>query len=143
MTDTKNKPSMTFWIIGVLALVWYGTGVKAYIDQAYMTIEDLSSRPEAEQLFYNNLPAWVTAAFALSVFSGLLGCVGLLMQKKWANLLFLLSLLAVIAQFVHNVIIQDFMEVTTQQMIWSFVVVIIAVFLLWYSKNAIGKGWLA
>jgi cadmium resistance protein CadD (predicted permease) len=142
MNDTKNRPSSAFWIIAVLGLAWYMIGVRAYIDQAYMTAEELATRPEAEQLFYLNLPAWVTAAYAISVFVGAFACIALLMRKKWALSLFVVSLLAVLAQFVHNVFIQDYMEVTPQRMIFSLVIVLIGAFLIWYSKRAASRGWL-
>ena len=44
------------------------------------------------------MPAWVTGAFAIAVFGGALGCVGLLMLKRWSTWLLLISLLAVLAQ---------------------------------------------
>ena len=142
MTNS-TKPTTTFWIISVLALLWNSTGIMAYLEQAYMSIEDLESLPVAEQSFYNNLPAWVTAVFAIAVFSGTLGCIALLMRKKWATILFLVSLIAVIAHFIRNVFIQTDMEVSAVNMIWSIVVLLIAIFLVWYSKKSFSNGWIS
>ena len=142
MTNS-TKPTISFWIIGVLALLWNITGVVAYLEQAYMTVEDLASLPESEQAFYNNLPAWVTAAFAIAVFSGALGCIALLLRKKMAIILFLVSLIAVVVQFVRNVFLQNDMEVTIQNMIWSVVVLVIAFFLVLYSKKSASNGWIS
>ena len=108
-----------------------------------MSIEDLESLPVAEQSFYNNLPAWVTAVFAIAVFSGTLGCIALLMRKKWATILFLVSLIAVIAHFIRNVFIQTDMEVSAVNMIWSVVVLLIAIFLVWYSKKSTSNGYIS
>ena len=47
--------------------------------------------------------AWVTGAFAIAVFGGTLGCIGLLMLKSWSKLLLLISLLGVLAQDVWKV----------------------------------------
>jgi hypothetical protein len=142
MTNS-TKPTTTFWIISVVALLWNSTGIMAYLEQAYMSIEDLESLPVAEQAFYNNIPAWVTAAFAIAVFSGTLGCIGLLMRKKWATILFLVSLIAVIAHFIRNVFIQTDMEVSAVNMIWSVVVLLIAIFMVWYSKKSTSNGWIS
>jgi hypothetical protein len=142
MTNS-TKPATSFWVIGVLALLWNSTGIMAYLEQTYMTVEDLASLPEAEQAFYNNLPAWVTAAFAIAVFSGTLGCIALLLRKRSATILFLLSLIAVIAQFVRNVFMQKDMEVTATNMLWSVLVIVIAIFLVWYSKKSTSKGWIS
>ena len=138
-----TKPTTTFWIIGVLALLWNSIGIMAYLEQAYMSREDLESLPVAEQAFYNNLPGWVTAVFAIAVFLGTLGCIALLMKKKWATILFSVSLIAVIAHFIRNVFIQTDMEVSVVNMIWSVVVLLIALFLVWYSKKSTSNGWIS
>src|SRR5210317_1934898 len=142
MTSSNNKPSMSFWIISVAALLWNIMGVLAYLGQAFMTEEALALLPEAEQNFYNNLPAWVTAAFAIAVFAGALGCLGLLLRKKWAGSLFVLSFLAVIVQFVYNFFLQEYMPVDGTSMIWSFVVIVIAIFLIGFSRKSASKGYL-
>ena len=143
MKDSSNKPTTAFWIISVLALLWNIMGVVAYLGQAYMTEEVLKSLPLTEQEYYNNVPAWVTAAFAIAVFAGVFGCVGLLMKKKWATILFIISLISVIAQFTYNFLIQTDMEVSTIHMIWSFVVIIIAILLIFLSRKSAKEGWIS
>jgi len=143
MTKKANKPTSAFWIISVVALLWNIMGVAAYLGQAYMTDEVLKLLPEGEQAFYNNVPAWVTGAFAIAVFAGVFGCVGLLMRKNWATILFVISLIAVIAQSTYNLFIQKFMEVPLQHMIWSIVIIVVALFLVWFSRNADKKGWIS
>ncbi|MFZ3273182.1 MAG: hypothetical protein WA143_02795 [Lutibacter sp.] len=143
MTDKTIKPTSAFWIISVAALIWNIMGVIAYLGQAYMTEEVLKALPEGEQAYHNNVPAWVTAVFAIAVFAGLFGCLGLLLRKKWATILFVISIIAVIAQSTYNLFIQKFMEVPLQHMIWSIVVIVIAIFLVWFSSNATKKGWVS
>ncbi|MDP3360430.1 MAG: hypothetical protein Q8S41_13885 [Lutibacter sp.] len=143
MKYKTNKPTSAFWIISVVALLWNIMGVAAYLGQAYMTDEVLKLLPEGEQAYYENVPAWVTGAFAIAVFAGVFGCVGLLMRKNWATVLFVISLIAVIAQSTYNLFIQKFMEVPLQHMIWSIVVLVCAIFLVWFSSNATKKGWIS
>lgn len=107
-----------------------------------MTEEVLAALPKADQVYYNNVPAWVTGAFAVAVFAGVFACVGLLMRKKWAIILFIVSLIAVIAQFIYNFFIQTFMEVSGIKMIWPLVIIVIAVFLVWFSKKSENEGWI-
>lgn len=137
------KPTSAFWIISVLALLWNIMGVAAYLGQAYMTDEVLKLLPQGEQDYHDNVPAWVTAVFATAVFAGVFGSVALLMRKNWASILFIISLIAVIAQSTYNLYIQKFMEVPLQHMIWSLVVILIAIFLFWFSRNAAKKNWLS
>lgn len=141
MTNS-TKPTTAFWIIAVLALAWNIMGVLAYLGQAYMSDADFAALSEGDQLYHTNVPAWVTAAFAIAVFSAALGCVGMLLRKKWANMLFLLSLIAVIVQFVYNFFIQEFTSIEGTDMIWSLVIILIALFLVWYSKKSTAQGWL-
>lgn len=143
MNTTTNKPTTLFWIIGVLALLWNIMGVAAYLGQAYMTDEVLTSLSDAEQVYYNNLPAWVTGAFAIAVFGGALGSIGLLLKKKWATPLFIISLIGVLGQLIYNFFIQKYVELSGTKMLMPIIVLIIAVFLVWYSKQSKAKGWLA
>jgi len=143
MTNSTTKPTTLFWVIGTIALLWNLMGVMAYLSQAYMTNEALSLLPEADQDYYNNIPAWVTAAFAIAVFSGALGCIALLMRKKIATLLFYLSLIGVLVQFVYNFFIQKYMDVSGSRILMPILVIIIAFFLIWYSKKSAQKGWMA
>ena len=143
MTDRINKPTITFWIISAVALLWNISGVVAYLSQAYMTDEVLAALPEADQAYYNNVPGWVTGAFAIAVFAGVFACVGLLMRKKWATILFMVSFIAVIAQFTYNFFIQNFMEVSGIRMIWPIVIIVVAFFLIWFSRKSEKEGWIS
>jgi uncharacterized membrane protein len=139
MSNT-NKPNAVFWIIGVIALIWNILGVGAYLAQAYITEDALALLTQPEQDFYTNYPAWTTAAFAIGVFAGLLGCIALLMRKKVAVLLFTLSIIGVLAQQVYNFFIQDFVEMDGVRMIGPIAIVIVCFFLLWYSKAQRANG---
>ena len=143
MTDKTNKSTSAFWIISAVALLWNIMGVVAYLGQAYMTEEILKALPEADQAYYNNVPAWVTGVFAIAVFAGVFGSISLLMRKKWATILFVISLIAVIAQFIYNFFIQTDVEITGVKMIWPLVVLIIAILLVFLSRKATKEGWIS
>ena len=143
MTNSTNKPTSTFWIISITALLWNIMGVSAYLGQAYMTNEVLAALPDAEQAYYTNIPIWVTAAFALSVFSGTLGCIIMLLRKKLAIALFIISLVTVLLQFVYNFILQKEMEISIANFIMPVIVIIIASFLVWYSKKSAENNWIS
>ena len=143
MNDKTIKPTSAFWIISVVALIWNVMGVIAYLGQAYMTEEVLKALPEGEQAYHNNIPAWVTAVFAIAVFAGVFGSIGLLMRKKWATILFVVSLIAVIAQSIYNFFIQTYVDVTGVKMIWPIVILIIAILLVFLSRKAAKEGWIS
>lgn len=141
MTSTI-KPTKAFWIISGIALFWNLLGIMAYLGQAYMTEEMLTALPDGDQAYYNNIPAWVTAAFAIAVFGGALGSLALLLRKKWAKIVLLVSLIAVLLQFIYNTLLQSYMEVTGEKLFMPLVVIIIAVFLVWFAKKSEKEGWI-
>ena len=86
---TRNylrKLSNLFWGISSIALVWNLMGVFNYLDQAFMTTKILEKLPKEQQILYQDVPAWVTTAFAIAVFSETLGLLLLLLKKKMLQL---------------------------------------------------------
>ena len=81
-----RKPSNLFWVISSIALVWNLMGVFNYLDQVFMTDKVLETLPKEQQILYQDISAWVTAAFAIAVFSGTLGSLLLLLKKKLLQL---------------------------------------------------------
>jgi len=142
--STSNKPPVWFWIVSVLALGWNGLGVNAYLQQAYDT-ESHRAMYTVEQLeMVNNAPSWYTAAFAVAVFGGLLGCIALLLRKKWSKSILLLSLIGIIVQLIYNLFISKAMEVYGPgAIVMPIMVAVIGIFLVWFAKKGIAKGWLS
>ncbi len=83
MTNSSTKPPIWFWVISVIALLWNLMGVNAYLQQAYQTesFQAMYDTPELLELV-NSTPAWATAAFAIAVFAGALGCIVFTLKKK-------------------------------------------------------------
>ena len=137
MNTISKHPTLRYWVIAVLALIWNTLGVLAYLGQAYMSDDTLSSLPESTQLYYSNLPAWVTAAFAIAVFGGLFGAIGLLWRKKWAYFLFVISLVAVVLKQIYDLFIQDYNQITGEGLILPVLVLAIAVYLVIFSNKEV------
>lgn len=134
MTKTHN---LVKWLkaISIFAIVWNLLGVGAYLMQVFMTDENRALLPEAEQALYSNIPAWYTAAFAIAVFGGFLGSILLFFKKKLAVSLLMLSLIAVFVQMYYNFFISKSMEVYGPgSAIMPVLVILIAIFLVWYAR---------
>jgi len=144
MSKSTNKPDNGFWIIGIVALIWNLMGVFAYLKQAYLTEEDLMAMPVAEQALYQNIPAWVTGAYAIAVFGGALGCILLLLRKKLAGSLFLISLVGIVLQMSYNIFMSKAADVYGPgDMIMPAMVMLIGIFLFWYAKKKTATGILS
>lgn len=144
MSET-NKPGIVFWIIGIIALIWNGMGVYNYLQQAYKT-EAVMAKFNADQLaLLESLPAWMTALFAIAVFAGALGSIALLMRKKVAVMLFILSFIAATVQQLYWIFGTDAVEIfnESQPYLMPILVIVVAAFLAWYSKNQKAKGILS
>ncbi len=143
MTNSSTKPPVWFWVIGVIALLWNLMGVNAYLQQAYQT-ESFKAMYTPEQLdLITNTPAWAIGAFAIAVFAGALGCIALLLRKSWAKPLFLLSLIGIVVQMIYNLFISKAMEVYGPgAVVMPILVMLVGLFLVWYSKRSVVKGWI-
>lgn len=130
----------SFWLIGAVALIWNGLGVVNFFVQ--MNPDMLAAYRESERAIVEGRPAWATAAFAIAVFGGALGCLLLLLRKPAAFYLFIGSLLGVIVTMIHTLGIgADFGLGEILGII--LMPLVVAAFLIWYSKQAESKGWLS
>lgn len=146
MTEKSSaKQPVWFWIVSVIALIWNGWGVNMYLQQAYNTESYRAMYPDPEMLeLANNTPAWATGAYAIAVFAGLLGCIGLLLRKKWAKPIFVLSLLGVLVSMTYHLFMSKAFEVYgTEVVVMPIIVTLIAIFLVWFAKKGIAKSWLS
>ena len=144
MTNSTNKPTIGFWIIGVIALIWNSLGIHGYLQQAYNT-EAFRIQYSAELLeVIDNLPSWYTAVFAVAVFSSTIGCLLMLAKKKISNLLFQMGLIAVVIQTGFNLFISDGKEYYGSfDYAMLLMIPVVSIYLVWFSKNATQKGWLS
>jgi hypothetical protein len=119
-------------IVAALALVWNCIGVYAYL----ATVGVVKG---GEGMTMAQMPAWVTGAFAISVFGGVLGCLGLLLLMRWSKLLLLLSFVALLGQDVWKFALN---AGPAQGLGLAIAVNLIGLFLVWLAYSADGKGWL-
>lgn len=144
MTNLTNKPTIAFWAISSIALIWNLMGVFTYLGQAYITDEVLGALSDSERDFFENTPAWVTAAFAIAVFGGALGSILLLLRKKLATSVFIVSLIGILAQMTYNFMMRKDAEIYGPGgMIIPVMVILFGFFLVWHSKQSTTKGWLS
>ena len=129
----------SFWVVGVVALIWNGMGAMNYLMQ--MSAESLASYPESHRVIIDARPTWATGAFAIAVFGGVLGSLLLLLKKSVAFYIFVVSLLGVIVTMIHTmgVDISVFSGFEIAMMIVSPLVV--ATFLVCYVKHTQNRGW--
>ena len=130
----------SFWVIVAFMLIWNVMGCINYVVQ--MNPEMLAAYRESERALVEGRPAWATAAFAIAVFGGALGCLLLLLRNSAAYYLFITSLLGVIVTIFHalgvgiNFGLGEILGIILMPLV-------VAAFLIWYSRLAESKGWIS
>jgi len=142
-TTYENRVPAWFWIVSGLALLWEAMGCYAYMTQVTMGAEQLAALPEGQRQLWESTPAWVTGAYAIAVWGGLLGAIALLMRRTLARPLFVISLIAVLVQFGWSFLIGGAAErLGSSAYPLPIAIIVIAVLLVWFSGVAAKRGWL-
>ncbi|MEO9481852.1 MAG: hypothetical protein ABJG47_00310 [Ekhidna sp.] len=143
MTNGSVKPPTWFWVVSIIALVWNLMGVGAYLAQAFTPDDLISQMEQAVQDLVNQTPAWVTAAFAIAVWAGALGSLLLLMRRKLAHTVLIISLIGIVVQMFYNVFISNSIEVYGPGgMVMPIMTLLIGIGLIFLAKKGITVGWL-
>ena len=132
----------SFWVIGAFALIWNALGGLNYLGQ--MNAELVATMPETHRAIIEGRPAWATGGFALSVFGGALGGLLLLLRRSAAFYLFVASLLGTIVTMIHtlNVAASTIDFSSGEIVVMILLPLVIAAFLIWYSKKAENNSWI-
>ena len=130
----------SFWAVGAIALIWNVLGVMNFFVQ--MNPDMLAAYRESERAIVEGRPAWATGAFAIAVFGGALGALLLLLRKSAALYLFVASLLGVIVTMIHTLSVG--IEFGLGEIFGIILMpLVVAAFLIWYSKWVESKNWIS
>lgn len=93
-------------------------------------------------LFFYTLPAWVVATWAIAVWAGVVGSILLLLRKKAAVWIYLVSFITMLITAFQNYILSNGMEVIgdTFTLIFTAFIFFIALGLYWYSRAMLRMG---
>ncbi len=141
MTDeTVRGVHWSFWAIGAVALIWNVLAAINFFVQ--MNADMVAAMPATHRAIIEGRPTWATGAFALAVFGGALGSLVLLLRKSAAAYLFIASLVGVIVTMIHTLGVD--IDFGIGEILGIILMpLVVAVFLIWYSKLAENKGWIS
>ncbi len=138
-----NKLPIWFWIVSVVALVWNLLGAMAFVMQLTMSDEAKAQLPELEQAMYASAPSWYMPAFCFAAMAGVLGCVCLLLRKRFALTLFLMSMVGIIAQQIYMFVLSDIgKSMNGGQLGMTLSIPVVGVLLIWFARSSVAKNWL-
>ena len=142
-TDVSPKPPIWFWVVAVIALLWNLFGLFNFYVSTFDQVSILETLNQEQRELFEAMPLWATIAFGVATVLGTLASIGLLVRKKLAKPLFVVSLVAMAAQFINWLFIQNAPEVFPNSYTMPVVVVIVGILLIFFSNKAIQKGWLS
>ncbi len=143
MSESKIKLPVTFWIVGVIALLWNLMGVMNFVMQVFMTdTMTAAMTPEQAELIMST-PGWLKFVFAVAVLAGLIGAIGLLMRKKWCVPVLLASLIAVVIQMGYSSFAMNSLEIMEQSAAFPAMIVTFSVVLWYYARRSDARGYLS
>lgn len=142
MSTENNRLPATYWIIGVIALLWNLAGVGNFIFQVFFPEVMIAEMTQEQQELILSNPTWMKIVFGLATILGFLGAIGLLMRKKWAVSALLVSLIAVVIQMGYSSFATNALEVMDQSPVFPAMIVLFSAVLWWYSKRSDARGFL-
>lgn len=122
---------------------WYVMDIQAFFMRVFMGEDAIHEMPEDQRRLYRDMPVWVNVVFSGEVFGGAFGCVGLLLRKRWALPLFVVSLVGVLAQTFHVYFLSDAIRTMgAPAVVMPLLAVLIGMAMIALARSATAKGWL-
>ncbi|MGB8326889.1 MAG: hypothetical protein WCE48_04850 [Steroidobacteraceae bacterium] len=143
MADALVKTPWHLWLIGVIAVLFNSIGVFDFVMSMARGAEYQASAgmTPAQIAHYQHMPIWMTVVWAVGVFGAFLALILLLLRKKLALPVFVLSLAAFLIDLLYTYVLTDGGAVMGRQMaITSAVIAGLLVFFSWYSRFTAVRG---
>ncbi len=143
MKTNINAPSW-YTVVSVVLLLWNIMGLFAFYTDMMVSPEALEAMPEKIRELYLNAPTWTRVAYGVAVFMGTIGCIGLVMKKKWALPLLIISFIAVLLQqYYYIFVVTDAYETMGDgNYIMPTLIILISAFLIWFANKGVQNRWL-
>lgn len=136
----QDKVAIWFWILAVAALLFEAAG--AYLFGNSLTL-DPATLPLDQRPIFEATPKWMTFAWGVAIATGLLGAVGLVARRRFAQPLLLISWIAVAVQFSGLFLVKQLRELTPEDHLLVPVIILLLSYGIWQlSLLANKRGWL-
>jgi hypothetical protein len=141
MATAYHNPPAWFRIVALIAIVWNLFGLSMYLHSVGVFGDPMADLDAAQRAAAESIPPFVTGAFAIGTTAGVIGSLGLLMRKRWAWPVLLVSLVALVVLEGWIVFLSGHREAFGLGI--PITVTLGAVLLAWLAHHARQRGWLA
>ena len=141
MGDYTRRPvARWFTPAAIVALLFMAFGCWGYV--AYVTTEP-QALPLDQRTLVMAMPTWMTGAYAIAVWVGLVGALLLLFRRKLAEPLLLVSLVAAAVTFLPYAIVPAVRDnISTNDIAAALIVLAITWTIFWFARHSRQRGWL-
>jgi len=131
-----------FWVVAVLGLLWNLIGLSMFYMQTTMTAEAAAALPPEQQQIHAAMPTMAYVFFGIAVATGVLGSLGLLLKRRWAVPLLLISLLGVVAQMATAYATTPVWALTgAGGAVFPLALVVVCLLLWLFARKSAARGW--
>ena len=140
MSDTEATPKH-LWIIGIITLLWNMMGAYDYLMTQTRSEAYMAQFEPAQLEYFFNFPTWLVFFWALAVWSSILGSILLLMRRRLAVPVFMVSLGSMVITAIYNFGFSAGMEMMgVTGLVFTLVIFCVALGLLLYSRAMRMRG---
>ena len=143
MTDQTSRDRAIprwFFAVAALALLFEAFGCVMYLSQV---TADRAALPLDQRAMWDATPTWMVAAYAIAVWAGLAGALLLLMRRKLAVPVLLVSLIAVVVQFSGLFLVPQLRQTVPDTALVAPIALIVCCYLIFlFARLAHKRGWL-
>jgi magnesium-transporting ATPase (P-type) len=129
-----------YWGGAIASLLFMALGCVTYL--MHVTA-DPASLPLDQRAAFDAEPVWLTAAYAIAVWVGLAGTLMLLLRRKLAQPLMLVSLAAVVVWLAGLLLVPNLREtISSNDLAVAIAVAAITWTIFWFARHSAKRGWL-
>ena len=142
MDDEFSPRPVAGWFTAaaVASLLFMALGCVLYLMHV---LADPAAMPLDQRAAYAAEPGWVTAAYAVAVWVGAAGATLLVMRRKLAEPLLLVSLAAVLAWLAGLLAVTGLREtISANDLAVAIIVAAITWTIFWFARHSRQRGWL-
>ncbi len=139
--STATKAPWHLWAIGIVGLLWNAIGATDYVMTQTRNEAYLKAVTPEQLAYFDSVPAWAVAMWAIGVWGGVLGMLLLLLRKRAAVPMLLASLAGAALIFVYNYLMSEGMAVMgSSGAAFAGMIIVIALGLYWYARLMRNRG---
>ena len=137
-----NAVPKWFTPVAVLALLWNLLGCFMIWMDATLTPDAVAALPADQQAIHAARETWMVIGSIVAVAAGALGSLGLVLKRRWATPLLILSVLGLVVQDLGFALISRTLPIPMAGWIMQGLVLVIAILLVVMARKAAAAGWL-